>query len=55
MDEKDSYTTCLSILCSLYNIMMRCRHKKTPKDVQDLLTYLENFETSIYDLTHQDA
>ena len=29
-DEKESdSTTCLSILCSLFNIMMRAKHKKT--------------------------
>jgi hypothetical protein len=35
--------------------MTRCKHQKTTKDVQDLLVYLENFETSIYELTFQDA
>jgi hypothetical protein len=31
-NESDS-TTCLSILCSLFNIMMRAKCKKSEKDV----------------------
>ena len=51
-DEKESdSTTCLSILCALFNIMMRSKTKRTEADVQNLLTYLETFPTSVFELS----
>jgi hypothetical protein len=38
-NESDS-TACLSILCSLFNIMQRAKKDKDSKDIQQLLEYL---------------
>ena len=55
-DELDTdTTTCLSILCALFNLMTRSKHKKTRKDVESLLIYLENYGTSIFELSSSDS
>ena len=55
-EEQDTdTTTCLSILCALFNLMTRSKHKKTPKDVESLLIYLENYGTSIFELSSSDS
>jgi len=46
---------CLSILCALFNLLMRARHKKSAKDVQSLLVYLDMYGTSIFESTNSDS
>ena len=48
-------TTCLSILCALFNLMTRSKFNKTREDVMSLLVYLENFGTSIFELSSSDS
>lgn len=54
-ENADDSTSCLSILCSLFNLMMRAKHKKTQKDVQSLLIYLERYGTSIFEISSSDS
>jgi hypothetical protein len=54
-EQEVDHTTCLSILCALFNLMTRCKNKKTPEDVKSLLVYQERFGTSIFELTSSDA
>lgn len=54
-DEKnDDTATCLSILCSLYNLMMRSKTEKTSEDVLSLLEYTESQGTSIFESHLED-
>lgn len=53
-NESDS-TACLSILCSLFNIMQRAKKDKGTQDVFALLEYLERFGNSIFELDAEDA
>jgi hypothetical protein len=51
-EEKESdSTTCLSILCSLFNIMMRAKLRSSQQEVQGLLQHLERFSTSVFELS----
>lgn len=56
LDENESdSTTCLSVLCSLFNLMVRAKHKKSWQDVQGLLEYLEKYNTSVFELSQEDC
>ena len=54
-ESQNDLTACLSILCSLFNLLMRASHKKTAKDVQSLLVYLDVYGTSIFESSNSDS
>ena len=49
-DDKDTETAvCKTILCSLFNLMMRCKLDMTREDVLNLPTYIQSQGTSIFE------
>lgn len=53
--EEDLFTSCMSILISLYNMMVKARHHKSQREVLQMLDYLEKYPTSLFNLSAQDA
>ena len=49
-DEKDTNTAvCISILCSLFNLMMRCKVEMTKEAVLNLPQYIHSQGTSLFE------
>ena len=48
-DKSNDAAICISILCSLYNLMMRNQNIKTREDIIQLPSYVERQGTSIFE------
>ena len=53
--EEDLFTSCMSILISLFNMMVKAKHKKSQQEVLQMLDYLEKYPTSLFELSAQDS
>jgi hypothetical protein len=54
-DEKDTNTAvCISILCSLFNLMMRCKVAETKEAVLNLPQYIHSQGTSLFEQLHTE-